>query len=520
MSNFFNVSSSPHVRGNDSTKSIMYDVAIALIPAAAFGVYRFGLYSLFVLLVSVVFAMLTEYSFQFLAGQEITVLDGSALVTGLLLGLNLPPTVPLWIPALGSIFAILVVKQFFGGLGQNFMNPALGARCFLMISFTGIMTDFTLDGVSSATPLGMMKSGQKPDFLTSLFGMHAGTIGEISAIAILIGAIYLLAKKIITWEIPVCYIVAFVIFEMIFGGHGADPAYLAAQVCSGGLLLGAFFMATDYATSPITKNGKILFGIILGILTGILRIFGATAEGVSYAIIITNLLVPLIEKITMPKAYGFKPGSLQGKQHVNMRTYKAAFTLCGITLVAGLALGLVYQATKDPIEKAELAAQAKAYASVCPAAVDFEVSEDLEAALQEITSEDGVVAEKKFGNIRFDGVFNGVDESGNVVGYIVNVTSKDGFGGEVSLCLGVAPDKSLTGFEFLALNETAGLGMNAEKPEFREQFLGKVTDEFVLVKGAASAENEIEAISGATITSTAVTNAVNAAEYLLGIALG
>ena len=249
--------------------------------------------------------------------RRITTGDYSALVTGLLLGMNLPPSIPLWIAVLGSVFAILVVKQLFGGLGQNFMNPALGARCFLMISFTGRMTSFTLDGVSSATPLAIIKnaggSASVVDTLsengTSLLNMFlgniGGTIGETSALAILIGAAYLFLRKIISWEIPVCYIGVFSIFMLIFGGHGFDPIYLAAELCGGGLLLGAFFMATDYVTSPITKNGKIIFGVCLGILTGIFRVYGGSAEGVSYAIIFCNLLVPLIEKVTIPKPFGY-----------------------------------------------------------------------------------------------------------------------------------------------------------------------------------------------------------------------
>lgn len=520
MSGLYNVSSSPHVRGADSTQRIMFDVAVALIPAAGFGVVQFGLYSLLVLLVSVAFAILTEYVFQKLAKQPVTVSDGSALVTGLLLGMNLPPSVPIWIPALGSIFAILVVKQFFGGIGQNFMNPALGARCFLLISFTGIMSDYVLDGVSTATPLALMKNGETPELLSTFLGTHAGCIGEVSALAILIGAAYLLIRKVITWEIPVCYIVSFVIFEILFGGHGFDPVYLLTQVCSGGLLLGAFFMATDYATSPITKNGKYLFGILLGVLTGILRIFGASAEGVSYAIIISNLLVPLIERITMPVAYGFKHGSLEGKQKVSLRTYKAALTLCAITLVAGLALGAAYQATKEPIALAELAAQAEAYRAVAPGSEEFEPSAELQEAAAGITAEDGTVAEGQFGGIRFEDVLNALDASGNKVGYVVNVTSKDGFGGEMTLSLGVDLEGVVTGLEFLTINETAGLGMNAKEESFRNQYLGTAVDSFSLVKEAPSADNEIQAISGATITSTAVTNAVNAALYLVSSVQG
>ena len=306
MNGFFNVSSSPHVRSGETTRSIMLDVAIALIPASAFGVYRFGLHALLVLLISIAVAVLAEYAFQKLTGQKVTIGDGSALVTGLLIGLNMPPEIPLWIPALGSIFAIIFVKQFFGGIGQNFMNPALGARCFLLIAFAADMTNFTVDAYSGATPLALIREQGvgAVNTMNMLIGKTAGTIGETSAIAILIGAMFLILMGVITLRIPGTYIITFVIFISLFGGHGFDIDYIVAELCGGGLMLGAFFMATDYVTSPITPKGQILYGILLGILTGLFRIFGANAEGVSFAIILSNLLVPMIERITIPKAFG------------------------------------------------------------------------------------------------------------------------------------------------------------------------------------------------------------------------
>lgn len=317
MSNMYNVSASPHVRSKDSTKTIMRDVVIALLPACLAGCWVFKLEALLVLVVTAATCVLTEYIYEKLMKRTITTGDYSALVTGLLLAMNLPPSIPIWIAMLGGVFAIIVVKQVFGGLGQNFMNPALGARCFLMISFTGRMTTFTLDGITSATPLALIKNADSSvnvldtliqngtSLLNMFLGNIGGTIGETSALAILIGAAYLFIRRIITWEIPVCYLATFSIFVLVFGGYGFDITYLAAQLCGGGLLLGAFFMATDYVTSPITKNGKIVFGICLGILTGVFRIFGGSAEGVSYAIIFCNLLVPLIEKVTMPKPFGY-----------------------------------------------------------------------------------------------------------------------------------------------------------------------------------------------------------------------
>ena len=240
--------------------------------------------------------------------------DFSAAVTGLLLALNVPVTLPIGMLIIGDAFAIIIVKMLFGGLGQNFMNPALGARCFLFISFAKWMSDFATDAYTGPTPLAILKGGEEaaglaqPELLNMLLGSTAGTIGETSALAILIGAIYLLVKKIISPRIPVAYIASFAVFILIFApGHQFDFMYMLKEICGGGLMLGAFFMATDYVTSPITPNGKIVFGIILGILTGLFRMFGANAEGVSFAIIFGNLLVPLIEKVTVPKSFGKKP---------------------------------------------------------------------------------------------------------------------------------------------------------------------------------------------------------------------
>ena len=277
MSDLLNVSSSPHVRSKDTTASIMRDVVIALIPAAVFGVYNFGLRALMIILICVASCVVTEYLFEKGMKRKITIGDYSAVVTGMILAMNLPASVPFWMPIIGGVFAILIVKQLFGGLGQNFMNPALAGRCFLMISFAGRMTSFAvekgnallqgamgIDGFSGATPLALVENAENSkaalavadsgvDVLQMFLGTTAGTIGETSVIA---------------------------------------------------LLIGAFFMATDYVTSPITPKGQIVFAVCLGLLTGIFRAFGPSAEGVSYAIILCNLLVPLIEKVTMPVAFG------------------------------------------------------------------------------------------------------------------------------------------------------------------------------------------------------------------------
>ena len=303
MSALFKVSSNPHIRSKVTTNGIMLAVIAALMPATGFGIYNFGPRALAVILVTIASTVLTEFLFG-LYKKKLTVTDLSAVVTGLLLALNLPVTIPLWMAALGGLFAILVVKMLFGGLGQNFMNPALGARCFLLISFTSIMTNFDCDAYTGATPLANLKSGEAVDILDMVIGRTAGTIGETSMVAIVIGACILILFGIIDLRIPASYLVSLVIFISLFGGRGLDWPYISAHLAGGGLMLGAFFMATDYVTRPITKRGQYVYGILLGILTGIFRIFGPSAEGVSYAIIIGNLLVPLIEKVTLPKAFG------------------------------------------------------------------------------------------------------------------------------------------------------------------------------------------------------------------------
>lgn len=305
MSELFKVSSNPHIRSKVTTSGIMLAVILALMPATGYGIYNFGARAAAVVLVTVASTVLTEFLFG-LYKKKLTITDLSAVVTGLLLALNLPVTIPLWIAALGGVFAILVVKMLFGGLGQNFMNPALGARCFLLISFPTAMTAFDCDAYTGATPLVALKAGEQVNVMDMVIGRTAGTIGETSAIALIIGACLLILLGVIDLRIPGSYIVSFLIFVGIFGGHGFEPAYLAAQLAGGGLMLGAFFMATDYVTRPITIGGQYLFGIFLGVMTGIFRIFGPGAEGVSYAIILGNLLVPLIERITKPTAFGYK----------------------------------------------------------------------------------------------------------------------------------------------------------------------------------------------------------------------
>ena len=304
MNDLTNISSNPHTRSKITTGNIMLMVVVALLPATIFGIYNFGVSALILIVVTVLSSVLSEYLYTKLMKQKSTIGDFSAVVTGLLLALNLPPAAPWWIGVIGGAFAIIVVKMLFGGIGQNFMNPALAARCFLMISFASIMTNFECDAYSGATPLATLKAGGAVDIVNMVIGKIPGTIGETSMIAIVLGACILILSGVIDLKIPASYLISFVVFLTFFSGRGFDYPYISAQLAGGGLMLGVFFMATDYSTRPITTNGQILYGILLGAITGLFRLFGASTEGVSYAIIIGNLLVPLIEKITMPKGFG------------------------------------------------------------------------------------------------------------------------------------------------------------------------------------------------------------------------
>lgn len=307
------VSSTPHVRSNDTTRKIMCDVCIALLPATLVGIYHYKLSAIFVILLAVISSVGFEYGFEKIAKRPITIYDFSAVVTGLLLALNLPASVPFYVPIVGSFVAIVVVKQLFGGIGQNFMNPALAGRAFLLASYPTSMTRFTLDGVTSATPLSALKEGAflttspaPNDYVNAFLGNIGGCIGEVSALAILIGASYLFYKKIITWHIPFSYIGSSIILFYIFGRNGLFTGFPLYEILLGGILLGAFFMATDYSSSPITSKGKIIFGVGCAILTVVIRIYGGYPEGVSYSILLMNLCVPLIDKFTRPRVFGVK----------------------------------------------------------------------------------------------------------------------------------------------------------------------------------------------------------------------
>ncbi|MBT3318271.1 MAG: RnfABCDGE type electron transport complex subunit D [Clostridia bacterium] len=306
----FAMSSSPHVRASESTRRIMIDVIIALLPATVCGVYFFGIDALWIILVCVASAVGTEAVLQKLMRRKVTALDGSAALTGLLLALNLPVMAPgmLWLPFVGAAFAIAIVKQAFGGIGSNFLNPALAARALLMVSWPTAMTTWTMpvDAVSAATPLAALKYGGDAlsPYLDMAVGNVGGTIGETSAIALIIGGLYLLIRRVIDWRIPGVFIATVALFTFIAGPEGLFTGDALYHMLGGGLMLGAIYMATDYSSAPMSNTGKIIFALGCGILTSVIRLWGGFPEGVSYSILLMNLVVPLLDKAFKPKLFG------------------------------------------------------------------------------------------------------------------------------------------------------------------------------------------------------------------------
>lgn len=324
MNEKYQVSVSPHVRDSITTQKIMLYVILALLPACIFGVFNFGLHALLILVITPAAAVAAEYCYEKLMHKPITTNDLSAVLTGLLLGMNMPPEIAWWIPVVGAVFAIIVIKQLYGGLGQNFMNPALGARCFLLISFSGQMTTYasthgfihtvwdvaaTTDALSGATPLAYLKLGEHFGLKELFLGNVGGVIGETSALLLLIGGLFLVWKKIIQIRIPAVYLGSFAVLTLITAavrGYSNPFVFMLEELCAGGIMLGAWFMATDYVTCPVTDKAQLVYAVLLGLLTWVFRLIGKSAEGVSYAIIFMNCLVPLIENYTKPLAFGIQ----------------------------------------------------------------------------------------------------------------------------------------------------------------------------------------------------------------------
>lgn len=301
----YRVSLAPYLRSKSTTQKMMLDVIIAMLPALAASIYFFGINALMLTVVSVISCVVAEVFMQKLFKKKVTVSDLSAVITGILLAFNLPASAPWWMPLFGGFFAICIVKQIFGGIGSNFMNPALAARAAIMASWPGLITNYiTPDGVASATPLQLMKAGttgELPSLMDMAIGNIGGVIGETCSILLVLGGIYLIVKKVIDWKIPCLYILT---TTVLLAAFGVDISLLPYHILGGGLILGAFFMATDFVTCPVTPNGRIIFAIGCGIITAIIRVYGGMAEGVSYAIILMNTATPLIESLTTPKVFG------------------------------------------------------------------------------------------------------------------------------------------------------------------------------------------------------------------------
>lgn len=512
-----NLSASPHVRDRWTTSFIMHTVLLSLVPAALVGVIVYGWNALFVILASILAAVATEALFCLACKKPLSIWDGSAAVTGMLLALSLSPSTPVIYPVIGSVFAIFVVKCCFGGLGKNFINPALAGRCFLLISFGKAMTQFpALDGVSSATPLAVLSDAMTngtPATLnvTSMFlGTSNGVIGS-SIVALLIGGLILWGLDIIHGEICFSVLGAFTLVMGLFGGRGFDPAYLAAQLCGGGVVMGAFFMATDYTTSPVSRLGQAVYGCLIGVLGALFRILGKV-DYFSYSVIIANLFTPLIDMYVIPKPYAYRKKAIRAASGIKLpplmqRIPKPVVALAIITLIAGVALSGVYSMTKETIDAHADQAKAAAYAAVVPGAASFEHDEDADAAIAAL---DGQVYGTKFGKAYVNEAFVAKDSSGNIVGYALSVTSGDGYDGNVTLSMGLDASGKLLGIAFTELTETPGMGMLADEPAFKDQFVNRQVTQFVHNKGGVSGDNVIDAISGASTTSGAVVNAVNA----------
>ena len=511
MQTTWNISSSPHTRDKWTTAFIMKCVLLALLPATVIGVVVNGWHALWVVLLATLSAVASEFLFDKLCHKPDTWKDGSAAVTGLMLALTLSPNVPLLLPVLGSMFAILVAKCCFGGLGKNFINPALAGRCFLMVSFGRAMADFSVDGVSAATPIAELMAGRAVNITRMFLGTENGIIGS-SVLALMLGGLALWAFDFIHGQICFSVLGSFTLVMALLGGQGFDVRFLLAHLCGGGVVMGAFFMASDYVTSPVSRLGQTVYGVLIGVLGALFRLYGGTADAFSYSVIIGNLFTPLIDTYVIPKPYAFRKRALRAQQGDRVPFYlripRAVKVLVSIMLIAGLALSCIYYVTKDTIDEQQRAARAKSFVSVCPGAVSFD--SDVHWNLL-IDSRSGQPWGSGFGRAYINEALIGKNESGETVGYVISVTSADGFDGNVSLALGLDPDGKIYGVSFTELNETPGMGMRVNEDAFKNQFIGRSAERFSLNKaGGSMREDQIDSVSGASITSGAVLNAVNA----------
>ena len=491
--NMLNISSSPHARDKWTTPYIMRVVLLSLMPATCVGIIAYGWQAFAIVALAVVSAVLTEWIFDKIVKKPNTIWDGSAAVTGLLLGLSLGPRTPLYLPVIGSVFAIAVVKCCFGGLGKNFINPALAGRCFLLLSFTSSMTITpVLDATTGATPLQALKDFQTIDITRMFLGTADGVIGS-SILALLIGGLVLWSMDIIHGQICFSVLAGFTLFIGLFGEKGFEINYLLAHLFGGGVVMGAFFMATDYVTSPVSRLGQFIYGCLIGVLGAVFRLYGNNPDSFSYAIVIGNVCTPLIDTYIVQKPLAYrKIGKTRPVRKEPFRIPKPVIALTIIAAVAGLALSGVYSMTKEPIEQQELKKKTEAFRTVCPEAEDFT---KMDAAEKLLASQDSAAVP------RVTEFYKAVAADGSVVGYAMSVVTS-GYNPDIVIAVGLSPEGVVQHIDFTSISETAGLGMRATEDGFKNQFAGK--------SGKLTLGQDIEALSGATKTSNGVVNAINA----------
>ena len=520
----------PQVGQPSTTRSMMADVLVALTPTLAMAVFFFGPRVLLLTLISITACVLFEYSYRRLTGQSNTVWDLSACVTGLLLALSLPPTSAYWVPVLGAAFAIILVKQFYGGLGKNFMNPALAGR-MLLATFPILMTNWSqpldwlslwnVDAVSAPTPLSYLDSGTLPPLsLGQLFlGQRGGCMGEVSAVMLLLGGCYLILRRVISPRIPAAYLGTVLVIALLFPAQGVDPIqWAAAQLLSGGLLLGAFFMATDPTTSPVTPRGQMMFGISCALLTMLLRYRSSYPEGVGWAILTMNCFVWLLDRAGLPRRFGvsrftalrqwgrqaresmaqihfvkpelhlhfFREGKMPGEEHLDqIRAQAKNLGHLGVVLVCTvLVIFGVHRFTDLDTARAEAQLQKELLSQVMPqAAFSSETPYRATGALS---------------------IQAGYSQDNELLGYCVEVQAQ-GFSGIITMEVGVDLNGQVTGVAVTDHKETAGVGTNAMTEEALSRYIGK--------SGTIrpSGSNSVDAVAGATATSQAITNGVNRA---------
>lgn len=521
---------SPKIRDHVTVDSIMLDVLVALTPALVMGAYLFGFRALVLAAISVISCMGFEALYCKWTKKPVTIKDLSACVTGLLLAMTLPVTAPYWAPVLGGAFAILVVKQFYGGLGKNFMNPALAGR-MLLLSFPGMMTTWVdaldrqgvvgIDAVSTATPMAYLHLGQLPDLTVNqmLLGQHGGTMGEVASFMLLLGGAYLLCRRVISWRIPGTFLGTVAALTFLFPRGSDALSWTVCNLLSGGLLLGAIFMATDYATSPVTPRGQLLYGVGCGCLTVVLRYFGSYPDGVGFSILTMNCCVWLLDRVGLPRRFGIRPltetklwlrgllrrlaklrptiqekkqdpaqGTMPGERNLDgIRTWgRNAGCLGAFILAAVVCICLVDRATNQTIAMRENQEQQELLARVMPAA--------------NIATETPYVAEDALS------ILAGYNES-ELIGHCVEVEVQ-GFGGVITVVVGVDVNGEVTGVTVTGHSEHAGIGGRAMEENYLRQYVGlsgTVRDE---------GRNSVDAISGATDTCRAITAGVNKALYI------